>query len=119
MDGLSIETLERIQKTAVEASGAKEKLDIIELPPEAQARLASIEVVRERTHRVSTDVDETSVRESTVKIKVCNKLRSLELLGRHLGMFKDKVEHGADFSLLDTLRRLEAKEDAARQPRPT
>ena len=44
-------------------------LDITELPHEAQARLASIEVVRERTHRVSTDVDKTSVRESTVKIK--------------------------------------------------
>ena len=28
-------------------------------------------------------------------------MRGLQLLGQHLSMFKDKVEHGADFSLLD------------------
>ena len=89
-------------------------LDIAELSHGAQARLASIEVLRERTHTVSTDTSKTSVHESTVKIKLWDKLRSLELLGRHLGMFKDRVEHGAEFSLLDALRRIEAKEDAAR-----
>ena len=41
-------------------------------------------------------------------------IRALDLLGRHLGMWKDKVEHGAEVSLLDALRRIEAKEDAAK-----
>ena len=41
-------------------------------------------------------------------------IRALDLLGRHLGMFKDKVNIGADVSLLDALRRIEAKEDAAK-----
>ena len=45
-------------------------------------------------------------------------MRGLQLLGQHLSMFKDKVEHGADFSLLDALRRIEAKKDAAKQPIP-
>ena len=44
-------------------------------------------------------------------------MRGLQLLGQHLSMFKDKVEHGADFSLLDALRRIEAKKDAARGDR--
>ena len=38
-------------------------------------------------------------------------IRALDLLGRHLGMFKDKVNIGADVSLLDALRRIEARED--------
>ena len=59
-------------------------LEIHEMPPEVQARLSTIVVLRERTHRVSTDVDETSVHESTIKIKLWDKLRALELLGRHL-----------------------------------
>ena len=36
-------------------------------------------------------------------------------VGARLG---HKVEHQADFSLLDTLRRIEAKEDQAKQHRP-
>ena len=41
-------------------------------------------------------------------------LRALELLGRHLRICKDKVEHSGEVSLLDVCRRIEAEEDAAR-----
>lgn len=93
-------------------------LTVTEMRPEAQARLSSIKVLREKTHTTTDGVTETSVHESTLQIKLWDKLRSLELLGRHLGMFKDQVQHSGEVSLLDALRRIEAKEDAA-QRRPT
>ena len=46
-------------------------------------------------------------------------MRGLQLLGQHLSMFTKRVEHQADFSLLDALRRIEAREDAAKQRRPS
>ena len=82
------------------------------------ARLASVVVLREKIHRTGGEGEETTVTESVVKFKTFDKLRSLELLGRHLGMFKDKVEHSGDVSLLDVCRRIEAEEDAAKQRRP-
>ncbi len=85
------------------------------MPPEVQARLSSIVVLRERTHRVSTDVDETSVHESTIKIKLWDKMSALQLLGRHLGMFRDKLEHSGEVTLMDALRRIEAREDELKQ----
>ena len=71
-------------------------------------------MLREGIHRVSTDVEETSVHESAVKVKLWDKLWSLELLGRHLGMFKDKVDVTGGVSLLDICRSIEAEEDAAK-----
>ena len=93
-------------------------LEVHEMPPEVQARLSSIKFTRERTHRTGDGVDETTVEEAMVEVKLWDKLSALTLLGRHLGMFKDKVEHQADFSLLDALRRIEAREDEVRQRRP-
>ncbi len=43
-----------------------------------------------------------------------DKMSALALLGRHLGMFKDKVEHSGDVSLLEVCRSIEADEDAAK-----
>ena len=126
---------ERAQRTKVDADSVIEELALVafsrmgdfyckdtgkllevhQMSPEAQARLSSIVVLRERTHRVSTDVDETSVHESTIKIKLWDKVASLQLLGRHLGMFKDRLEHSGEVSLLDALRRIEAREDELKQ----
>jgi phage terminase small subunit len=40
------------------------------------------------------EVSETQgERTTTLRLKTCDKVKALELLGRHLGMFKDKVEH--------------------------
>lgn len=36
------------------------------------------------------------------KFKLADKTKSLELLGRHLGMFIDKVEHSGNINLADT-----------------
>ena len=49
-----------------------------------------------------------------IEIKRWDPLRALELLGRHLGMFKDRQVHGADVSLLEVLRAIERDEDAAK-----
>lgn len=38
-----------------------------------------------------------------VKIQMHDKLRALEMLGKHLGMFKDKVEVSADQNLINLL----------------
>ncbi len=35
--------------------------------------------------------------------------KALELLGRHAGMFNDKLKLGADTSLLDLMRRIDGK----------
>ena len=39
-----------------------------------------------------------------VKIKLHDKTKNLELLGRHLGLFKDKVEHSFDEKVENWLR---------------
>ncbi|MGN1037877.1 MAG: terminase small subunit, partial [Mailhella sp.] len=40
----------------------------------------------------AASVGEVSVQGRNVKVKMLDKLKALELLGRHLGMFTDKVE---------------------------
>ena len=39
-----------------------------------------------------------------VKVKLHDKTKNLELLGRHLGLFKDKVEHSIDEKIENWLR---------------
>ena len=89
-------------------------LEVHEMPAEAQARLSSIKITREKTHTTSDGVDETSVNEAMVELKVWDKPRCLELLGKHLGMFTERVAVNGDVSLLEVCRRIEAEEDAAR-----
>ena len=88
-------------------------LEVHEMPAEAQARLSTIEVLREKTHTTSDGVDKTTVNEAIVKLKVWDKIRSLELLGKHLGMFTERVAVSGDVSLLEVCRQIEADEDAA------
>lgn len=60
-----------------------------DLTDEAAASVASIEVV---TKPSGVDADGNRVVEHVHKIKSWDKLKALELLGRHLGMFVDRRE---------------------------
>ena len=82
-------------------------LDVNELSLEAKRRLASIEVLREHT-RSNGDVRTI---EQTLKLKPWDKLRALHMLGKNLSMWRDKVDVTGPVSLLDALRRVEARED--------
>ena len=65
-----------------------------ELTPDQLAVVAEVQETRARGHG-----------ESTIKIKLSDKQSALEKLGRHLGMFKEKVEHsGPDGKPLPTER---------------
>lgn len=89
-------------------------LDVHEMPPEAEARLSSIKVLREKTHTTTDGVTEISVTEQVVELKTWDKVRSLELMARHLGMFTERVAVSGDVSLLKITRAIEADERAAR-----
>ena len=89
-------------------------LDVHEMSLAAKSRLAALDVGRERTRTRTSDGETVTTIEQTIKLKLWDKIRALELLGRHLGMFKDHQVHEADVSLLEVLRSIERDEDAAR-----
>ena len=89
-------------------------LEVHEMPEEVQARVSVIKITRERTHATTDGQTEISVHESLVELKTWDKVASLQLLGRHLGLFKDKLEHSGEVSLMDALRRIERREDEAK-----
>lgn len=64
-------------------------LDINELPGEVARLLSSIEV----DQAVTKGEDGHDVLTKTAKVRVPDRLKSLNDLGRSVGMFKDKVEH--------------------------
>jgi phage terminase small subunit len=67
-------------------------LPIHELPDNVAAALGSIEVQRQRTTRG----EEVTVEEHVIKVKAWDKVRSLDMLMRHLALYKDKLEHSGD-----------------------
>ena len=90
-------------------------LDVNELSLDAKRRLGSVKVLREKVTRSSNGgVERTTTIDQTTEVKPWDKLRALDMLGRNLGMWRNKVDIEADVSLLDALRRIEAKEDAAK-----
>lgn len=75
--------------------------DIASLPAEVAASVQSIEVVT----RPGAEVDESGNRtiEYVHKIKLADKKGPLELLGKHLSVFVDRVEHtGKDGGPIET-----------------
>jgi phage terminase small subunit len=46
-----------------------------------------------------TVVSEVSLKDGQLKFKLHDKMKALQDIGRHLGMFKDKVEHSGETSL--------------------
>jgi phage terminase small subunit len=65
--------------------------DIAALPDEVSAAVQQVEVVA----KLGADVDDDGNREIEYvhKIKLADKRSSLELLGKHLKLFADRVEH--------------------------
>ena len=58
-----------------------------------QARQERTEITQDMVVRELRDIALASASDETdSELKYANKLKALELLGRHLGMFKDKVE---------------------------
>ena len=89
-----------------------------ESPVETVKHSGSEATPRERTHRTGDGVDETTVEEAMVELKLWDKIAALRMLGRHFGMFKDRLEHSGEVSLLDALRRIERREDEAKAAAP-
>ena len=65
----------------------------------SEAEAAAISSVESES---KTFTDDEGVRETTVKLKLrtYDKLGALEKLGKHLGMFSDKVEHSGNLDLI-------------------
>lgn len=68
-------------------------LPIHEMPEEIRRCIASIDIYKDFTEGV--EIGETK------KIKFWDKPRALEMLGRHLKLFTDKIEHNHKFNLED------------------
>lgn len=69
-----------------------------DLPREKRAMVSSIKVKREREWRGKGDNAEPWDVE-TMEIKPWDKLNALEKLGKHLGMWSDKVEHTGEMTV--------------------
>lgn len=59
--------------------------DIVDLPEQVARMLASVEVTKEKTTRDG----KTTTEESVSKVRSWDKLKALELLGRHMKMWED------------------------------
>ena len=70
---------------------------VAELSDEIAAAVQSVEVVT--SYNGEEDDDGNKIPEHTHKIKLADKKGSLELLGRHLKLFTDKVEHSGSVDL--------------------
>lgn len=65
---------------------------IHELPIEARAALASVDVQREKTTRTVDGTEEVTIEDCVVKVKAWDKVRALELLAKHLGIITERRE---------------------------
>lgn len=84
-------------------------LPINELPEEIAKSISGIETYVENVigpeDNDDSDEDQPKVIGTTKKIKFWDKTKSLELLGRHLKLYTDKIEVKADLSLAETMRK--------------
>jgi phage terminase small subunit len=71
------------------------------LSDEAAAAIQSIEVDTKRSRRMGGEGERVEFEaEATLKIKLWDKQAALVNIGRHLGMFTDKVQHSGNLGLL-------------------
>ncbi len=75
-----------------------------ELPSDIAAAVNSIEVVTKMSEK---DEEGNVIPEYTHKIKLNDKKGALELMGKHLGLYTDKVEHGISSDLKDFLSEID------------
>ena len=66
--------------------------DFVELKEEGLMVKPTADLTTEKARAIESLTENTSARGSKVSIKLHNKLKALELIGRHLSMFSDKVE---------------------------
>lgn len=83
--------------------------DIASLEPEVAAAIQSVEVVVKPTGE--QDADGNKVVEHVHKIRMTDKKGPLELLGRHLVLFTDKVEHGGGLQITKVVREIVESEN--------
>lgn len=82
-------------------------LPLNKLPPDLAKTIASFEVESLGGNRI------------TQKVKLPDRLKALELLGKRLGLFVDKVQHEAGPSLEElVLKSMKAKQEPAEPPLP-
>ncbi|WP_303174245.1 terminase small subunit [uncultured Desulfovibrio sp.] len=76
--------------------------DLMEWGPDGVKLKASAELTEEQAASVA-EVSETTTKDGgSLKLKKHDKVKALELLGRHMGMFKDKVENEISGGLVIT-----------------
>jgi phage terminase small subunit len=79
-------------------------IDIQDWDDDTAAAISSVEVVT--THKGDADENGQKIPEYVHKLKVWDKNSALEKLGKHLGMFKDRVEHSGEMTLTKIERRI-------------
>lgn len=70
-----------------------ELLAISALDKDAAAAVSGVEVTREKTTQLGDQAKGVRVDEALVKVKLWDKPKALELLARHMGMLRDRLEH--------------------------
>lgn len=76
--------------------------DLMEWGPDGVKLKASADLTEEQAASVA-EVSETTTKDGgSLKLKKHDKVKALELLGRHIGMFKDKVENEISGGLVVT-----------------
>ena len=65
------------------------------------------------TRRAISEISQSVGNTITTKVKMHDKIKALELLGRHLAMFKDKVDVDMQFSIPEILAELKRRRDSA------
>ena len=76
--------------------------DLMEWGPDGITLKSSSELTEEQAASVA-EVSETTTKDGgSLKLKKHDKVKALELLGRHMGMFKDKVENEISGGLVVT-----------------
>lgn len=75
-----------------------------EMADEVTASIASFEVVTKRVPG-----SKPAEVEHVAKVKLCDKLRALDMLSKHLKLFSERVEHDVSDSLAELLRQIDGK----------
>lgn len=70
-------------------------------------------VLERDTRCAIAELSESTGRTHSRKVRMHDKLKALELLGRHLGMFKDKVDVDVQLSIPEILAELKKRREAA------
>lgn len=83
-------------------------IDVHNLSADTAAAIANINITSYLTE--SGDLSTTS------KFRILDKLRALELVGRHLRMFIDKIEHTGEFTLSQIVKEIQGQKKAGILP---